>query len=111
RARLLGLPVGVLGETGAAAPVVRQIGARVPPPPLTGLFVADLSSMWAGPLCGHLLGAAGATVVKVESATRPDGTRRGPEAFFDWMNAGKLSYRVDFAHPAGLRRLLAAADV
>ncbi|PRC56419.1 CoA transferase, partial [Mycobacterium sp. ITM-2017-0098] len=42
---------------------------------------------------------------------RPDGTRRGPEAFFDWMNAGKLSYRVDFAHPAGLRRLLAAADV
>ncbi|PRC56634.1 CoA transferase, partial [Mycobacterium sp. ITM-2017-0098] len=42
RARLLGLPVGVLGETGAAAPVVRQIGARVPPPPLTGLFVADL---------------------------------------------------------------------
>lgn len=111
RARLLGLPVGVLGETGPAAPVIRELGARATPPPLTGLLVADLSSMWAGPLCGHLLAGAGATVVKVESATRPDGTRQGPEAFFDWMNAGKLSYRVDLAHPDGLRRLLAAADV
>lgn len=111
RARLLGLPVGVLGETGPASPVIRRLGARATPPPLTGLLVADLSSMWAGPLCGHLLVGAGATVIKVESAARPDGTRQGPELFFDWMNAGKLSYRVDFAHPDGLRRLLAAADV
>lgn len=111
RARLLGLPVGVLGETRAAAPAVRQLGARVSPPPLTGLLVADLSSMWAGPLCGHLLTRAGATVVKVESAARPDGTRQGPVIFFDWINAGKLSYRIDFAHPDGLRRLLCAADV
>jgi hypothetical protein len=111
RARLLGLPVGVLGETGSAAPVFRRSGDPVQPCGLTGLLVADLSSMWAGPLCGQLLARAGATVVKVESATRPDGTRQGPPAFFDWMNGGKLSYRADFTRPDGVRRLLAVADV
>lgn len=48
--------------------------------------------MWAGPLCGQLLARAGATVVKVESPRRPDGTRAGNRAFFNWMNAQKLSY-------------------
>jgi crotonobetainyl-CoA:carnitine CoA-transferase CaiB-like acyl-CoA transferase len=67
--------------------------------------------MWAGPLCGQLLARAGATVVKVETLGRPDGTRAGPSAFFDWMNSGKLSYAVDFDEPAGLRRLLEAADL
>ena len=38
---------------------------------LSELLVADLSSMWAGPLCGHLLAAAGATVVKVEGRAGP----------------------------------------
>jgi crotonobetainyl-CoA:carnitine CoA-transferase CaiB-like acyl-CoA transferase len=67
--------------------------------------------MWAGPLCGQLLAWAGATVVKVESMSRPDGARAGPPAFFDRMNGGKLSYLVDFDDPTGLRALLAAADV
>ncbi|WP_460355480.1 CoA transferase [Mycobacterium sp. ZZG] len=111
RARLLGLPVGVLGETAPAAPVLRALGPRAQPASAAGLLVADLSSMWAGPLCGRLLASGGATVVKVESAARPDGTRQGPRDVFDWMNAGKLSYHADFAHPGPLRRLLAAADV
>ncbi|BBX67199.1 CoA transferase [Mycolicibacterium psychrotolerans] len=111
RARLLGLPVGVLGETDPAPPVVRTAGARAHPRPLCELLVADLSSMWAGPLCGRLLARAGATVVKVESPHRPDGTRAGPAPFFDWVNNEKLSYAVDFAQPEGLVRLLAAADV
>ena len=67
--------------------------------------------MWAGPLCGQLMAQAGATVVKVESRARPDGTRAGPVAFFDWMNSKKLSYAVDFDSPEPLRTLLAAADV
>ena len=110
RARLLGLPAALLGETAAAAPRLRRTGTpRVRP--WADLRVVDLSSMWAGPLCGHLLGAAGATVVKVESPRRPDGTRSGPAAFYDWMNSGKLSYSVDFDDVEALQRLLAVADV
>ena len=111
RARLLGLPVAALAETPAEPPRVCPFGAGTATRDPTGLLVADLSAMWAGPLCGQLLSRAGATVVKVESAARPDGARRGPQPFFDWMNAGKLSYLVDFDEPTGLRALLAAADV
>jgi crotonobetainyl-CoA:carnitine CoA-transferase CaiB-like acyl-CoA transferase len=68
--------------------------------------------MWAGPLCGQLLARAGATVVKVESPRRPDGTRSGNRAFFDWINGEKLSYCVDFDSQADeLRDLLAVADI
>ncbi|MGH3562301.1 MAG: CoA transferase, partial [Mycobacterium sp.] len=77
---------------------------------LTGLLVADLSPMWAGPLCGRLLATAGATVVKVETPDRPDGTRTGNGGFFDWMNSEKLSYGVDLGAPE-LADLLAVADV
>jgi hypothetical protein len=111
RARLLGLPVAARAEARAAAPRITTLGAAAPPRKPSGLLVADLSSMWAGPLCGQLFARAGATVVKVETPSRPDGTRAGPSAFFDWMNSGKLSYTVDFGGPAGLRRLLEAADV
>src|SRR6185295_5245496 len=96
RARLLGLPVAALGETAAAPTKLTRLGPASAPRNMTGLLVADLSSMWAGPLCGQLLARAGATVVKVETRARPDGTRAGPPAFFDWMNSGKLSYAVDF---------------
>ena len=73
---LLDLPVARLGESrprsaGASPPPVHPREPR----PVAGLLVADLSSMWAGPLCGQILAAAGATVVKVESPGRPDGTR------------------------------------
>jgi hypothetical protein len=111
RARLLDLPAAVLGEAPAGQPAVRRIGATTSPRPPSSLLVADMSSMWAGPLCAQILAWAGATVVKVESRARPDGTRAGSKAFFDWMNGGKLSYAVDFDDPSGLRALLAAADV
>jgi hypothetical protein len=111
RGRLLGLPVATLGETPAAPSRISELGVPAAPRDVSGLLVADLSSMWAGPLCGQLLRQAGATVVKVESHARPDGTRAGPSTFFDWMNSGKLSYAVDFDEPSGLRQLLEAADV
>ena len=111
RARLLGLPVAALGETPSAPPRIRRLGAATALRDLSGLLVADLSSMWAGPLCGQLLVRAGATVVKVESVTRPDGTRAGPSTFFDWMNSGKRSYTADFDEPSALQRLLAGADI
>lgn len=81
---------------------------------LTGITVVDLSSLWAGPLCGSLLRQAGAAVWKVESTARPDGARLGPPAFFDLLNAGKRSVAVDFATSAGrgaLRALVEHADV
>lgn len=112
RAALLDIPAAGLGEAAAAPPRVHRTGTRAPARKLTGLLVADLSSMWAGPLCGQLLARAGATVVKVESPRRPDGTRAGNSAFFDWMNGEKLSYCLDFDNDAAeLRELLSAADI
>lgn len=112
RARLLDLPAAALGEAAAAAPLVRRVGPSGPGRGPRGALVVDLTSLWAGPLCGQLLAQAGATVVKVESPSRPDGTRAGDRAFFDWMNAGKLSCAIDFDRDtAFLAQLLAAADV
>ncbi|SPM29408.1 CoA transferase [Mycobacterium terramassiliense] len=112
RAALLDIPAAALDEVAAASPQVRHLGFRVHPREPAGLLVADLSSMWAGPLCGQLLARAGATVVKVESPRRPDGTRDGNPAFYDWMNGEKLSYCVDFDGGADeLRELLAVADI
>lgn len=112
RAMLLDIPAAALGEVMAAAPRIRRRGAAGPVRDCTTLLVADLSSMWAGPLCGQLLARAGATVVKVESPRRADGTRRGNHTFFDWINGEKLSYCVDFdSHADELRGLLTVADV
>ena len=109
RARLLDLPAATLGETAAADPSVTQ---HNPPSvrAISDLLVVDLSSMWAGPMCGRLLAAAGATVVKVETPARPDGTRRGDRRFLDWMNSEKLSFSARF-EDSELQDLLRAADV
>src|SRR5690606_2382464 len=111
---LLGLPVAALGEASAPPTDVRlgslpvraiALGAAPARRSLAGLRVVDLSSLWAGPLCASLLAQAGADVVKVESTSRPDGSRRGPAPFFDLLNAGKRSVAVDFSTSAGRRHL------
>jgi crotonobetainyl-CoA:carnitine CoA-transferase CaiB-like acyl-CoA transferase len=112
RGQLLDIAVAGLGEVSAEPPVVRRSGRSARARQVDGLLVADLSSLWAGPLCGQLLARAGAVVVKVESPRRPDGTRSGESAFFDWMNFGKLSYAVDFDDDTdAVRQLLTAADI
>lgn len=112
RAGLLDIPAAGLGEAPPTPARIRTKGSRAAPRTPRDLLVADLSSMWAGPLCGRLLAHAGATVVKVESPRRPDGTRGGHRAFFDWVNGEKLSYELDFDGQAGeLRELLAVSDV
>jgi crotonobetainyl-CoA:carnitine CoA-transferase CaiB-like acyl-CoA transferase len=126
QAWLLGLPVSQLpegpGPTATAPPPLAPLPVRATPVPgpafeprsLGHMTVIDLSSLWAGPLCGNLLSLAGADVVKVESNARPDGSRAGPPRFFDVLNAGKRSVALDLAGAGGwrvLRRLLAAADV
>jgi CoA-transferase family III len=130
QAWLLGLPVSQLpeepGPTATAPPplaalpvLATPVATPFPAPasdprPLGDTTVIDLSSLWAGPLCGNLLSLAGANVVKVESTARPDGSRAGPLRFFDVLNAGKRSVALDLAGANDwrvLRRLLAAADV
>jgi hypothetical protein len=122
-AALLGLPIAALGSV--VSPTARAFGLplRAVSPPLpvasspvsvAGAFVVDLSSLWAGPLCGQLLAAAGARAVKVESVARPDGARQGPQEFFDLLNGAKRSVALDLATSGGrrdLQRLLGAADV
>lgn len=88
--------------------------APLPPPRVARPLVVDLSSLWAGPLCSHLLQLLGAEVIKIESLGRPDGARQGHAAFFDRLNAGKASVALDFQNPQGreqLRALLRRADI
>ena len=127
RAWLLGLPVSVPptrepapppAAPGPLAPLAVRAtavpGAAPGPSTLADVVVADLSSVWAGPLCGSLLALAGARVLKVESTGRPDGSRRGPPAFFDLMNGHKQGVALDLTTTSGwtaLWRLLADVDV
>lgn len=74
----------------------------------------DLSSLWAGPLCGHLLTRIGCRVVKVESIARPDGARLGSPALFARLHQGQECLSLDFATPEGrgrLRDLILSADL
>jgi hypothetical protein len=115
RGRLLGLPLAPL--TGGAAPrwctglnpggPVAAVAERAP-------LVVDLSALWAGPLCTHLLQRMGAQVIKVESRQRPDAMRAAEHRFFDLLNAGKTSVTLDLEAEAGraqLGALLRRADI
>ncbi|GAA4642757.1 CoA transferase [Gordonia humi] len=112
RVQLLGVPGARLGAVSPAVPRVTELWPRAERRLGADLLVVDLSSMWAGPLCGMILGGLGATVVKVESPRRPDGTRRGVPAFFTWMNGGKHVYNADPREDtSAVARLIDAADV
>ena len=111
----LGLACAALGETpvGPLA-LATPLGSAPATHHLRGVVVADLSSLWAGPLCGDLLARAGATVRKVESRQRPDGARRGDPAFFALLDGAKSHVTVDLDAPGGraeLAALLHDADV
>lgn len=94
--------------------------------PLAGCLVLDLSWVWSGPGAAAAMADLGATVVKVESRTRPDNTRlrRGlppgtvtddaPRTeispYFHGMNRGKRSLTLNVKTPEG-RELLEALSV
>ncbi|MDH3686790.1 MAG: CoA transferase [Myxococcales bacterium] len=71
-----------------------------------GPRVVDLSALWAGPLCGQLLGLAGGQITKVECRTRPDGARFGNREFYDLLNGEKASVGLDFRDDGDRQRLL-----
>lgn len=116
-ARLLGLPVAGVGEVVAASLDAPRLPAGRPASSLgalTGMRVVDLSTLWAGPLCGAVLAAAGASVTKVESLRRPDPSRHSTPDFFRRLNGAKADLALDFADPAGrarLRDMIASAEV
>ncbi|MDR7166495.1 hypothetical protein J2W56_000213 [Nocardia kruczakiae] len=119
RAQLLGVPAAALPPDGATADPcappwqLSRLAAPTSRRELTGRLVVDLSSMWAGPLCAHILGRAGARVITVESPHRPDGAR-ADRHFFGTLHAGHEFRAIDFRTDSGrteLATLLAAADI
>lgn len=113
RIRLLGLPGGAVPEperSGRDPVTVRVLGPRGPrrAQPL----VVDLTSLWAGPLCAHLLRLRGAEIVKVESRQRPDGARLGAPRFFELLHRGHRQVTLDLATEMDqLRALVREADL
>jgi hypothetical protein len=114
-ARLLGLPVAGVGEvtaTSLAAPLLPagQAGSSA----VRNLRVVDLSTLWAGPLCGAVLAAAGGAVTTVDSRRRPDPSRSSTPDLFRRLNGAKTDLVLDFAEArdrARLREMIVRADV
>ena len=85
------------------------------------LRIIDLTSMWAGPLCTELLARAGASVVKIEPSSRPDGLRRGDgdegpgnAPMFVELNRSKEIADIDLRHCSEggeFHQLVRSADV
>jgi len=112
--RQLGLAIAAIDEVPASpACRLRVTGGARPKrdrPPL----VIDLSALWAGPLAGHLLGLAGAQVVKVESRNRPDRMREGDPLLFARLNQHKANVAIDLRDTedrAALIALIHRADM
>ncbi|GEC04089.1 CoA transferase [Streptomyces spinoverrucosus] len=89
-------------------------------PPLTGLRVLDMATLFAGPLAATLLGDFGAEVIKIEHPKRPDPSRgHGPAKdgvglWWKHLGRNKRTITLDLSKPGGqatLRRLAAGADV
>ncbi|MFE9922896.1 CaiB/BaiF CoA transferase family protein [Streptomyces sp. NPDC005774] len=94
--------------------------ALPPPPPLTGLRVLDLATLFAGPLAATLLGDFGAEVVKVEHPRKPDPSRgHGPSKngvglWWKMLGRNKRTITLDLSTRGGratLLRLAKTADV
>lgn len=109
RAALLGV-----AATPVNAPATTVLPTPGRPRSMAGLLVVDFSALWAGPLCAHLLGLAGARVVKVETPQRLDGGRHGNPGFYRLLHAGHRAVLLDPTTREGrgaLAALVAEADV
>lgn len=122
------LPVPAVGEhdnTIDWMPRPRPAGQPRADAPLAGLRVVDMTWVWAGPFAAMQLAHLGAAVIKIESRTRVDVTRRlapfadeepgvNRSGYFNQFNQGKRSVCLDPTSADGkavLARLLATADV
>ncbi|MFD7435194.1 CaiB/BaiF CoA transferase family protein [Streptomyces sp. NPDC059861] len=91
-----------------------------PTPPLGGLRVLDMATLFAGPLAATLLGDFGAEVIKIEHPRKPDPSRgHGPAKdgiglWWKHLGRNKRTITLDLSKTGGqatLRRLAADADV
>jgi len=124
-------------DGGVSTPAAWRPGTGAPATgagPLAGLRVLELTTAWAGPMAGRVLGFLGAEPIHVESPTRvnswrlnkevpnpvnfPDGVpgdRPYDRAFhFNSQNVNKLSCILDLKTGQGrdiIRRLAAVSDV
>jgi crotonobetainyl-CoA:carnitine CoA-transferase CaiB-like acyl-CoA transferase len=89
-------------------------------PPLAGVTVLELGTMYAAPTCGRMLRDFGARVIKVEDPAAGDFARQwtpiveGLSVGFARLNSGKESIGIDLRRPEGrdlVRRLAAKVDV
>lgn len=89
-------------------------------PPLGGIRVLELATLFAGPVATALLGDFGAEVVKLEHPRRPDPSRgHGPDRdgvglWWSVLGRNKRCATLDLSTPEGaalLRRLVGRADV
>ncbi|MCD2498657.1 MULTISPECIES: CaiB/BaiF CoA-transferase family protein [Microbacterium] len=92
----------------------------VPQPPLAGVRVLDVSTLFAGPLAATFLGDFGAEVTKIEHPRRPDAARgHGPakdgvNLWWKTLGRNKRNLTLDLSMAEGaeiLLRLVAEADV
>lgn len=74
-------------------------------PPLAGLRVLDLATLFAGPLAATMLGDFGAEVVKVEHPRRPDPSRghgpakNGVGLWWKLLGRNKRTLTLDLSSP------------
>lgn len=104
--RELGLAIASLDETPVSQPLSWLAETAPVAPPTRRPLVLDLSALWAGPLCGHLLWLGGAEVIKVENPRRADTMREGDPGLFALLNQGKSMVSLDITLPEGRAKLL-----
>ena len=113
RARLMGLPFSLVSEkikTSGWCQIKSSGDSKSYPK--RGAKVVDFSSLWAGPLCSHILADCGFEVTKVESAQRPDNSKVGSNRFYRLLNDGKKIVHLDLAGEfEKLEALLDDADI
>ena len=94
--------------------------------PLDGVRILEFTTAWAGPYATCLLGFLGAEIIKVESMSRPDHSRRvsfttgrefetvNESEVFNTLNLGKYSISLNLKQPEAIeiaKRLAKVCDV
>ena len=86
------------------------------PPPLAGLRVVELATLFAGPLAATWLADFGADVVKVEHPRRPDPsrghgvTKNGVGLWWKTIGRNKRTVTLDLSKPGGRETMLRLAE-